>query len=60
MPRAGARVAEFAADRKGRLASGYLADFVVMSKPIFDLPRREWLTTKVVLTVVWGPGGTTR
>ena len=33
---------------------GYLADFVVLSKPIFDIAPRELLTTTAVTTVVGG------
>jgi predicted amidohydrolase YtcJ len=50
----GSAYAEFAESRKGRLAPGYLADFVALSKAIFDLPPRELLTTRPVLTVVGG------
>jgi len=51
---AGSAYAEFADDRKGRLQPGYLADFVVLSKPIFDVPPREILETHPVMTVVGG------
>jgi predicted amidohydrolase YtcJ len=51
---AGSAYAEFAESRKGRLMPGYLADFVVLSKPIFDIPPRELLTTTPVTTVVGG------
>jgi predicted amidohydrolase YtcJ len=51
---AGSAYAEFTDDRKGRLKPGYLADFIVLSKPIFDLPPRELLDTKVQITVVGG------
>jgi predicted amidohydrolase YtcJ len=51
---AGSAYAEFAESRKGRLVPGYLADFVVLSKPIFDIAPRELLTTTPVTTVVGG------
>jgi predicted amidohydrolase YtcJ len=51
---AGSAYAEFAESRKGRLLPGYLADFVVLSKPIFDVAPRELLATTAVTTVVGG------
>ena len=51
---AGSAYAEFAETRKGRLAPGYLADFVVLSKPIFEIAPKEILETHPVLTVVGG------
>ena len=51
---AGSAYAEFAETRKGRLLPGYLADFVVLSKPIFDIPPRETPRHDPVLTVVGG------
>jgi predicted amidohydrolase YtcJ len=51
---AGSAYAEFTDDRKGRLKPGYLADFIVLSKPIFEIPPRELLETRVVTTVVGG------
>jgi hypothetical protein len=51
---AGSAYAEFTDDRKGRLKPGYLADFIVLSKPIFEVPPRELLDTKVQITVVGG------
>jgi predicted amidohydrolase YtcJ len=36
------------------LKSGYHADFIVLSKPIFDVAPRELLDTKVQITVVGG------
>jgi predicted amidohydrolase YtcJ len=50
----GSAYAEFAETRKGRIAPDYLADFVVLSKPIFDVPPREILATTPVMTVVGG------
>jgi predicted amidohydrolase YtcJ len=50
----GSAYAEFAEGRKGRLKKGYLADFVVLSNPVFDIPPRELLKTKVLMTVVGG------
>ncbi len=51
---AGSAYAEFTDTRKGRLKPGYLADLVVLSKNLFEIPPREMLTTKSVLTVVGG------
>lgn len=51
---AGSAYAEFADTRKGRLTPGYLADLVVLSKNLFEIPPREFLTTKPVLTIVGG------
>jgi predicted amidohydrolase YtcJ len=51
---AGSAYAEFAESRKGRLLPGYLADFVVLSKPIFDIAPGELLSTTPVTTVVGG------
>ena len=51
---AGSAYGEFTDDRKGRLKPGYLADFIVLSKPIFDVSPRELLDTTVVTTVVGG------
>jgi predicted amidohydrolase YtcJ len=51
---AGSAYAEFTDDRKGRLQPGYLADFLVLSKPIFDVPPREILETHPVMTIVGG------
>ena len=51
---AGSAYAEFAESRKGRLKAGYLADFVILSTPIFDVPAREILATTPIMTVVGG------
>ena len=51
---AGSAYAEFADSRKGRVKAGYLADLVVLSKNLFDIPPREILTTKPMLTIVGG------
>jgi predicted amidohydrolase YtcJ len=51
---AGSAYGEFTDDRKGRLKPGYLADFIVLSTPIFDVSPRELLDTTVVTTVVGG------
>ncbi len=51
---AGSAYAEFAESRKGRLKAGYLADFVILSTPIFDVPPREILATTPIMTVVGG------
>jgi predicted amidohydrolase YtcJ len=50
----GSAYAEFAETRKGSIASGKLADLVVLSKNLFSIPPREILTTKPVMTIVGG------
>jgi predicted amidohydrolase YtcJ len=46
--------AETAESRKGTLAAGKLADFVVLSEDIFSAPPDRILKTKVLLTVMGG------
>ncbi|WP_349017744.1 amidohydrolase [Rhizobium sp. 32-5/1] len=46
--------AEHAEDRKGKLAPGYLADFVILSDDIEALPKDEIKTLFPVLTVCGG------
>jgi predicted amidohydrolase YtcJ len=50
----GAAFAEFAESEKGRLAPGFLADFVVLDRDITDIPAAQILQTKVLRTVVGG------
>ncbi len=50
----GAAYAEFAESDKGRLAPGFLADFVVLDRDITDIPPAQILQTKVLRTVVGG------
>ncbi len=50
----GSAYAEFAEERKGTLAEGRLADFVVLSRDILTAAPREILDTHPVLTVVGG------
>jgi predicted amidohydrolase YtcJ len=50
----GSAHAQFAEDRKGTLKRGFLADFVMLSRNIFEIPAREILETRPVLTVVGG------
>jgi predicted amidohydrolase YtcJ len=50
----GAAYAEFAERDKGRLAPGYLADFVVLDRDITRVAPAEILQTKVLRTVVGG------
>jgi predicted amidohydrolase YtcJ len=50
----GAAYAEFAESKKGRLAPGYLADFVVLDRDITKVAPAEILQTKVLRTVVGG------
>ncbi len=46
--------AAFEEDRKGSLAPGKLADFVVLSQDILRVPEREILNTRILTTVVGG------
>jgi predicted amidohydrolase YtcJ len=50
----GAAYAEFAEMYKGKLASGYLADFVVLDRDISNVAPQAILGTKVLRTVVGG------
>jgi predicted amidohydrolase YtcJ len=50
----GSAYAEFAEDRKGMLAEGRRADFVVLSRDILTVPPTAILDTHPVLTVVGG------
>jgi predicted amidohydrolase YtcJ len=50
----GSAFAEFAEKEKGTLASGMLADFVVLDRDITSVPPAQVLGTKVLRTVVGG------
>ena len=50
----GSAYAEFAEERKGSITEGKLADFVLLTRDIFTIPRREILDTAAALTVVGG------
>ncbi len=50
----GAAYAEFAESEKGKLAPGYLADFIVLDRDITKVAPAEILKTKVLRTVVGG------
>jgi predicted amidohydrolase YtcJ len=50
----GAAYAEFAELEKGRLAPGFLADFIVLDRDITKVTPAEILQTKVLRTVVGG------
>jgi len=50
----GAAHAEFAENKKGRLAPGMLADLVVLDRDIAKVPPAEILKTRVLRTVVGG------
>ncbi|QNI34879.1 amidohydrolase [Alloacidobacterium dinghuense] len=50
----GSAYAEFAESRKGKLANGYLADFVVLDRDITSVAPPEILRTQVLRTVVNG------
>lgn len=51
---AGGAYAEFAEDRKGRLAPGYLADLIMLDQNLFDLPPARIPEVTVRLTVAGG------
>ncbi len=44
----------FEEDRKGRLLPGYLADIVMLSQDIFQVPSEKILDTQVLMTMVGG------
>jgi len=50
----GSAFAEFAEKEKGKLASGMLADFVVLDRDVTAIPAEKILRTKVLRTVVGG------
>jgi len=50
----GAAYAEFAESEKGRLAPGFLADFIVLDRDITKVPPADILRTHVLRTVVGG------
>ena len=51
---AGSAYAEFAETRKGRIRAGLLADLVVLSKNLFDIPPADILDATPLLTMVGG------
>ncbi len=51
---AGSAYAELTDTRKGRLKPGYLADLVVLSNNVFEIPPRDILSTTPILTMVGG------
>jgi len=50
----GSAYAEFAEKRKGKLAPGYEADFIVLDRDLLTVPAPEILKTQVLETVVGG------
>ena len=50
----GSAYAEFAEKRKGKLAPGYEADFILLDRNLLTIPAPEILKTKVLETVVNG------
>jgi predicted amidohydrolase YtcJ len=50
----GSAYAEFAETRKGSITEGKLADVVLLSNDLFNIPPRDILTTRPVLTIVGG------
>ncbi len=50
----GSAYAEFTEAEKGSITPGKLADLIVLSKNLFEIPPREILTTQVELTILGG------
>jgi predicted amidohydrolase YtcJ len=50
----GSAYAEFAEKRKGKLAPGYEADYIILDRNLLTVPAAEILKTKVLETVVGG------
>lgn len=50
----GSAYAEFAENRKGRLASGYEADFILADRDLYTIPAPAILHTRVLATIVGG------
>ena len=50
----GSAFAEFAEQRKGKLAPGYDADFILVDRDLYNVSSPELLTTKVLETFVAG------
>jgi len=50
----GSAYAEFAEKQKGKLAPGYLADFVLVDRDLFKVPAADLLQTQVLETFVGG------
>ncbi len=50
----GAAYAQFADGKKGELKSGEYADFIVLSADLTKIPPSQYITTKVLSTVVAG------
>jgi predicted amidohydrolase YtcJ len=46
--------ANFEEHEKGRLVSGYLADFIILDRDLMQIPESEILQTKVLKTYVGG------
>jgi predicted amidohydrolase YtcJ len=51
---AGAAYGEFAEQRKGRLSSGFLADFVLLDRDVFTVSAEQIRDTRVIMTVIGG------
>ncbi|MBQ5782234.1 MAG: amidohydrolase [Oscillospiraceae bacterium] len=50
----GSAYAQFSENKKGRLKSGFLADFAVLDRDIFTATPQQIMSTKSLLTVVGG------
>lgn len=50
----GSSYASFSEDIKGKLAEGYLADIVILSKDLYNIPVDEILDTEALMTIVDG------
>ncbi len=50
----GSAFGEFSENFKGKLAPGYVADFIVLDRDLTRIPAAEILKARVLLTVVDG------
>lgn len=50
----GSAYAEFKEKEKGRLKPGFLADMALLDRDIFEIPAKEIMDTKVLMTMVGG------
>lgn len=50
----GSSYQEFMENKKGRLETGYFADFIIVDRNIFEIPLEEMIQTKVLATYVGG------
>lgn len=50
----GSSYASFTEDVKGKLAEGYLADIVILSQDLYNIPADQILSTEALMTIVDG------